>query len=161
MDAVHGEATHQVVAGPRGVEEDLYVRLRVDEGFRNLAPVVDGYVEADETVLQVLGIDVFAERDFRRWTSPRGDDGRVLIEITPGEDVSDNDVSRRFVESVAGLRGQAGSKVSVAIERPRTGERFDAMLERGADIVLGHRSGRGDGDARHESEQQAAAHEYP
>ena len=87
MDAVHGEATHQIVSGPRGVDEGLYVRLRTEEGLRNLAPVVEGYVETEEAVLQLLGVDAFAERDFRRWTSPGGG-GR----IPDGDDSSAREV---------------------------------------------------------------------
>lgn len=83
MDAVHGEATHQVVSGPRGVDEALYVHLRMKEAFRNLAPVVDGYVDVGETTLKVLGVDVFAEREFRRWTVPDGGGDRVLGDDEP------------------------------------------------------------------------------
>ncbi|HEX5764004.1 MAG TPA: ABC transporter permease, partial [Woeseiaceae bacterium] len=43
MDAVNGEATHQVIGGPAGIDELLYVDLRVSGGLRNIAPVVEGY----------------------------------------------------------------------------------------------------------------------
>jgi putative ABC transport system permease protein len=67
MDAVNGEATHQIVAGPAGVDESLYVTLRVDEGFRNIAPVVEGYVDVGSSTVLLLGVDIFAERDFRSY----------------------------------------------------------------------------------------------
>jgi len=70
MDAVTGRATHQVVAGPGGVDEALYKRLRVDLGLRNIAPVVSGYVQAGDRTLRLLGIDVFAEREFRPFAAP-------------------------------------------------------------------------------------------
>ncbi len=68
MDAVAGETTHQVIGGPSGVPEDVYVRLRVESGIRSIAPVVEGDVEAGETSMQLLGIDIFAERDMRTFT---------------------------------------------------------------------------------------------
>lgn len=93
MDAVHGEATHRLISGPRGVEEALYVRLRMEGAFRNLAPVVDGYVEVGERTLQVFGIDAFAERGFRRWTVPDGGGHRVF----GGDDPSGRDIVRRLL----------------------------------------------------------------
>jgi putative ABC transport system permease protein len=68
MDAVNGEATHQIIAGPAGVDETLYVKLRVEHGIRSIAPVVAGYVRYKDTTLQLLGIDMFAEREFRNYS---------------------------------------------------------------------------------------------
>ncbi len=68
MDKVTGEATHQVVGGPLGIEEDIYRRLRAEHGIRAIAPVVTGSVEVDETWLDVLGVDLFAEREIRQFT---------------------------------------------------------------------------------------------
>ncbi len=69
MDAINGEATHQIIAGPRGVDEKLYVQLR-REGLRNIAPVVDGLVEVRGSTVRLLGLDVFAERAFRNFAVP-------------------------------------------------------------------------------------------
>src|SRR5690606_25274431 len=62
MDAVNGEATHQVVADPGGIDEALYVALRVRGGLRNIAPVVEGYADVGNKTLHLLGVDMFAER---------------------------------------------------------------------------------------------------
>jgi putative ABC transport system permease protein len=70
MDALNGEATHQVVGGPGGVDESVYTNLRVNYGIRNIAPIVAGYVSIDGTPMQLLGIDMFAEREFRVFTTP-------------------------------------------------------------------------------------------
>ena len=69
MDAVTGEATHQVIGGPRGIEEQVYAQLRVEHGIRNIAPVISGSVSVNGTRMQVLGIDIFAEREMRSFTS--------------------------------------------------------------------------------------------
>ena len=70
MDTMNGQATHQIVAGPGGLDESVYTGLRTKSGIRTIAPVVTGYVFADDRTLQVLGIDVFAEREFRQFTAP-------------------------------------------------------------------------------------------
>lgn len=81
MNTINGETTHQIVAGPRGVDENLYTRLRVEQGVRNIAPVIAGYVEVNDQTLQVLGVDVFAERSFRSYTFPAAGniDGRSTL----------------------------------------------------------------------------------
>ncbi|MFQ5350210.1 MAG: FtsX-like permease family protein, partial [Thermoanaerobaculia bacterium] len=71
-EAVVGRATHQVVGGSAGLPDDLYRRLRVEHGVRPSAPVVEGLVElADrpEMRLRLLGVDPFAEREFRGYVS--------------------------------------------------------------------------------------------
>ena len=75
MEAVTGEATHQVVGGPLGVDETVYVRLRTQHGFRDVAPVVEGEIEAGEDELGLFGIDPFAEQALRRFTREAGDGG--------------------------------------------------------------------------------------
>lgn len=74
-ESVAGRATHQIVGGPTGLDEELYRRLRVDLGLREIAPVVEGYVRApalaDQT-LQLLGVDPFAEAPFRSYLGGPG-----------------------------------------------------------------------------------------
>ena len=70
MDTINGEATHQIIGGPRGIDEALYTQLRVEAGTRNIAPIVEGYAQIGHTTLRVLGVDIFAEREFRTYTIP-------------------------------------------------------------------------------------------
>jgi putative ABC transport system permease protein len=70
MDTINGATTHQIVAGPHGVDEALYTQLRVEAGMRNIAPIVEGYAQIGNTTLRVLGVDIFAEREFRTYTIP-------------------------------------------------------------------------------------------
>ncbi|MDG4552733.1 MAG: ABC transporter permease [Candidatus Competibacter sp.] len=68
MDRVTGHATHRILGGPQGVPDTVYTRLRVERGLRPMAPVVTGYLpHADQPgqLLQILGIDPFAEAPFR------------------------------------------------------------------------------------------------
>ena len=68
MDTLTGEATHQIIGGPAGVDEDLYTRLRVEAGIHNIAPVVEAYVRVGEQSIQLMGVDLFAERQIRSFT---------------------------------------------------------------------------------------------
>ncbi len=70
MSTINGAATHQIVGGPAGLDENLYTTLRVDEGVRSIAPVIDGYIDYDATVLHLLGVDLLAEQNFRAYALP-------------------------------------------------------------------------------------------
>ncbi len=83
MDTINGAATHQIVAGPAGVDESLYTRLRVTLGMQEIAPIVTGYAEVNSRIMQVLGVDPFAERTFRNYTSPvAAGGGRTALDLT-------------------------------------------------------------------------------
>ena len=68
MDTVTGEATHQVIGGPTGVDEAVYVDLRIAHGIRDVAPIVAGEVATPQARLSLLGVDLFAEQTLRRFT---------------------------------------------------------------------------------------------
>jgi putative ABC transport system permease protein len=63
------------------VSEELYRRLRVDWGYRESAPVVEGValaVDLDRQPLTVLGVDPFAEGRFRDQLGPSARGGRAI-----------------------------------------------------------------------------------
>ena len=68
-ETIVGRANYRIVAGPNGVDEKLYTRLRVDHGIRDIAPVIEAHVTLEKNekreTLVLLGIDPFAERTFR------------------------------------------------------------------------------------------------
>ncbi len=68
VETLSGGASHEIVGGPAGVEEEVYRRLRVELGIRDCAPVVEGYVRTGDPsrrVLHLLGVDPLAEERFR------------------------------------------------------------------------------------------------
>ena len=78
-DSVAGRATHQVIAGPQGLEEVFYVDLR-RRGLAGddipAAPIVTDYVYSPQLggrPFQLLGVDPFAEAPFRTYLWSRGD----------------------------------------------------------------------------------------
>jgi putative ABC transport system permease protein len=75
-DTVAGRATHQIVAGPQGLDEELYARLRRQGVIRTAAPIVTEYVSSSQLgnhPLQLLGVDPFAEAPFRDYLQGQGD----------------------------------------------------------------------------------------
>src|SRR4051812_18355425 len=68
MQAVNGSATHSIVGGPQGIDEQLYVGLR--KRMPAVAPVVEGYVVVGERTMQLIGIDPFASAGLNR-SGPR------------------------------------------------------------------------------------------
>ena len=69
-EAVAGKTTHRIVGGPSGLAEGIYVALRQQLGYRLSAPIVEGYVLAEELDMQpmrLLGVDSFAESPFRNY----------------------------------------------------------------------------------------------
>ncbi|HYC09229.1 MAG TPA: FtsX-like permease family protein, partial [Steroidobacteraceae bacterium] len=62
LAAVNGAATHEIVGGPSGIDERLYVQLRTQppEPLLRLAPLVSGYATVGERVMQLIGVDPFA-----------------------------------------------------------------------------------------------------
>jgi putative ABC transport system permease protein len=78
-EAVTGRATHQVVAGPGGLPDEVYRRLVLETGIAAAAPVVEDWVTAGGgphgkggRTLHLLGIDPFAESPFRPYLAALG-----------------------------------------------------------------------------------------
>lgn len=64
-EGISGRATHQILGGPRGLDENLYTRLRIELGLRQSAPVVEGYGRVNGETVQLVGVDPLAEAPFR------------------------------------------------------------------------------------------------
>lgn len=69
-DAVTGQTTHRIAGGPNGLDEAIYGRLRTELGYELAAPVVEGYLLAQELgnqPMRLVGVDPFAEPPFRSY----------------------------------------------------------------------------------------------
>lgn len=62
-----GLATHQVVGGATGLDENIYAALKLDGRFSNTAPIVQAEVQVnqDDRVWQLLGIDPLSDYRIR------------------------------------------------------------------------------------------------
>jgi putative ABC transport system permease protein len=65
MEAVNGAATHEITAGPAGVDEHLYVNLKQSGSPIALAPIVEGYVDVEDQTMQLVGIDPLVDATVR------------------------------------------------------------------------------------------------
>ncbi|MBT5074488.1 MAG: ABC transporter permease, partial [Kordiimonadaceae bacterium] len=74
INAVTGEASHQILGGPTGLDEQVYIDLRLS-GIRTIAPIVEGAVRINGQTFQLLGIDMFAESGFRDYQTGGGGGG--------------------------------------------------------------------------------------
>lgn len=125
MDTLNGQATHQVIGGPAGVDETLYVALRVRHAIRSIAPVVAGYVTVGDETMQLLGVDVFAEREFRPFTAPESPGADLT-----GEAGSTGSGSQQMISGLLAGRGyvllspETAARLGLAV-----GERFAVLAD--------------------------------
>ena len=75
-----GKATHQIVGGSKGLDENIYRMLRVDLGVDRATPVVSGYVSVPDfnRTFQLLGIDPFSAASFHGFMA-----GASVNQVTP------------------------------------------------------------------------------
>jgi putative ABC transport system permease protein len=66
--SIVGRTTHQIVGGPRGLDEALYAKLRRSGVVREIAPVIEAstrLLDHQRQSLRLLGVDPIAEAPFR------------------------------------------------------------------------------------------------
>ncbi|MDX1615426.1 MAG: FtsX-like permease family protein [Candidatus Promineifilaceae bacterium] len=102
-DAVAGRTTHRIVGGPEGVDQDVYVRLRRELGYRPAAPVVEGYLlvpELGEQPLRLVGVDPFAEPPFRSYfntpTADQSGEGLTLFLTEPNTVILSRELAAQY-----------------------------------------------------------------
>jgi len=74
--AVTGKATHTIASGSQGIAEQVYTGIRLVGIDIASAPVITAYVSSPELgdeLLQVLGVDPFAELPFRNYITNEQD----------------------------------------------------------------------------------------
>lgn len=109
-EAVAGKATHQIVGGPQGLEDDVYSQLRGAGAGTPMAPVIAEYVSSPQMgnqPMQLLGVDPFAEAPFRSYLGgnyagdPSTVAGRGALDLTafltqPGAILISQDTATRY-----------------------------------------------------------------
>jgi putative ABC transport system permease protein len=120
-DAVTGRATHQIAGGPAGVDEAVYRALRVardrPDGLA-LAPFVGGTASPERGggLLQVMGVDLFAEPPFRPSLAAAlrgrrlGGDGTALLTRPRAAILSADTAARLGVSPGGALAVRAGAR---------------------------------------------------
>lgn len=122
MDRLTGQATHHVVGGPAGLDEQLFVQLRLQPGVR-AAPVVEGFATAGTRRVRIVGIDPLSEGGFGRWAG--GDDGGY-------------DITRLMTERDAAVWADDGDEVLdvVAGGTARTLQRIGTLTGPGTEALV-------------------------
>ncbi|MEO1247497.1 MAG: FtsX-like permease family protein [Pseudomonadota bacterium] len=134
LDAVTGDASHQIVGGPGGIDETLYTALRTENGIDAAAPVIEADLRLGERTLNLLGVDLFAEGTLRSYefsADPGPDSGdsvfrRFLLE--PGSIVLSERTARELsletgdaLEVSVNGRRQSASLVATFVDEGRLG----------------------------------------
>jgi putative ABC transport system permease protein len=81
-ESVLGRSTHQVVGGPQGVDEQVYVRLRRADVVADLVPVIDAQLRIADgrgRTLRLLGVDPIVEASVRGYWDAVG---QASIDVT-------------------------------------------------------------------------------
>lgn len=117
-EAVVGRATHQIVGSTPFISDSIYQTLRVQEGVSSIAPILEadvGLPDYEGRTLHVLGVDPFAEAEFRNFTGQSGNsamsDGEALL-VQPRSAV----LSARVAKQLGLVRGDTLA-ISVAGKR--------------------------------------------
>lgn len=119
---ISGQATHRITGGSGGLDEALYRKLRVSDGFAGLSPVVSGYVKIGRDSYQLLGIDPFVEGDLHSgWRTQRGyfsSDRLTRLAAEPGAALVSETAARRLGVKAGGrltIIADAGPKTLTVI----------------------------------------------
>jgi putative ABC transport system permease protein len=131
-EALVGKASHQIRGGPSGIPEDLYRQIRVDDGIRASAPVVEGIaiaIDLDQQPLQILGVDPLAETPFRNYllAAPIRLPGFERFYTDPSSVIVSEDLANRYrLEPGATMRIQVNDRLEsvliMAVLSPAEGE---------------------------------------
>ncbi len=122
-ESVVGRATHVLVGGPTGLDERIYLGLRLERGLRSSAPVVEGSLFVGERSLRVLGVDPFVDAPLRPHLSPLaqpGGEALAALLTQPGGVLLADGTARQLgvkpgeaLQAVAGGRRQAITVIGV------------------------------------------------
>ncbi|MDX1434943.1 MAG: FtsX-like permease family protein [Gammaproteobacteria bacterium] len=133
-EGVLGSATHQLLGGPRGIDESLYRELRLELPGIPAAPVVEGHVAAlarGGGALHVLGVDPFAEAPFRGYVDrvrERGTELLTALLTRPGTVLASPATAAR-------LGIEPGESFAVLVGNERRELHLTALLESGDELA--------------------------
>ncbi len=128
MEAVNGAATHEITAGPTGLDERLYVDLKRTGGSTAFAPVVDGYVDVDDQTMQLIGVDPLVDTAVRgnmtSLSSVSTERPDATATDTPGPRADMATVTRWFTEpGTVVVAASTASRLGIS-----TGDRLEVFI---------------------------------
>ena len=118
-EALTGKTTHQIEGSGDFLSDQVYRDLRLTTGYRNSAPVIDGYgtLQGLDRTFQILGVDPIAEGPFRDFSSQDGGiDLAMFITGQPTAVISES--------VLADLAKNIGDSIQVSV----SGRLFDLLV---------------------------------
>ena len=160
MEEITGRSSHHISAATGSLDESLYRDLRLVQGIRSSAPVIEGRVAILGEQFTLLGLDPIAEQPFRPLLPSIGDSGvRTLLirpdavilplssahrlGIEPGQWIDLEVAGRPVKMEVVGLAGEADNlaldglvladiaTAQTLLKRKGELDRIDLMLKQG------------------------------
>jgi putative ABC transport system permease protein len=126
METVNGAATHEIVGGPQGLDEEWYASLRTRQLQRGLAQplfaaIVEGYVTIGDRDMQLVGVDPLAGPELG--PTPAG-----LGRTVPGG-AQDTDAGKSRLKVLVEWLTRRGAVVMAASTAVQLGLRTDRDFE--------------------------------
>jgi putative ABC transport system permease protein len=130
VENLTGNATHQVIGSPLGMEEDIFVRLKLEFPDLESSPVVEGYVEVRGETLQMLGLDFFSNTYLTEHLSGTGSQALLSLLLEPDTTFITGDTAERLGvlpgDTIGISVGGEGKEVNIA---GLTGSKEDSTLD--------------------------------
>jgi putative ABC transport system permease protein len=132
--SVAGKATNEIVAGPDGIDQSLYVKLRTEGIGVPFAPVIDQVASSPQLgsrPLELLGIDPFAETPFRDYLGGGqsfSSEELAAFLTRPGAVMISQDTAMRYGLSL-------GSSIQLGVNGRRMPAFIAGMLTAGNDLA--------------------------
>jgi putative ABC transport system permease protein len=77
-----GKTTHQLIGTKKDIDENLFLKLKIDLKVKNSAPVVQDYIninlKSNSKPIRLFGVDPFSEAPFRNYVS--GENNNIPLE---------------------------------------------------------------------------------
>jgi len=126
LEAVVGKASHQIVGIAEPLDDALYATLRIQHGFRDIAPVVEGHAHYRDQSLRILGVDPFAGKTIYRRFEQRA---RSLLTPLLGE--PDTGLLARITAERLGVR--VGDPLPLQVAGSRHAIKIVGLIEADGD----------------------------
>lgn len=68
VENILGKTTHHIIGSPQGIDDNIYIDLRVKHRIKNITPVIESYATTTDEIgktFTLFGIDPFTEAPFR------------------------------------------------------------------------------------------------
>ncbi|MFA5629574.1 MAG: FtsX-like permease family protein [Dehalococcoidales bacterium] len=108
VENVTGPATHQIIGGPLGIDENYYTEFITDFPDVEASPVVSGYVKLNGETIHLMGMDIFSSSYMTDGMSDTFDLSALALLIEPKTVLISHVMAERMAIAV-------GDKITISI----------------------------------------------